>query len=242
LVGYKPQARILDKAKCVPSVDVIVEGSATVIIGGMPAARVGDKTAHGGKIVQGCDTVEIGGATATVKIQQRNKASGSGKPTVPKEKEPSHTTPVKPEDKKPITDAGHTKPWDPFLKYVNDQLGKVPLLHDAAAVSNGFHAGIQSNFNPAATPGTDIAGVHVPTPTGATLPGAALSKFPGNVGLGGKLVSGASNLGSGLSIGEDLRILQSGVDPLSKLPLTVGQREFLVGRIGGNIYAIFGIK
>jgi uncharacterized Zn-binding protein involved in type VI secretion len=36
-------------------------GSATVLIGGMPAARMGDITAHGGSIIIGCPTVIIGG-------------------------------------------------------------------------------------------------------------------------------------------------------------------------------------
>ena len=36
------------------------EGGATVLIGGMPAARMGDMTAHGGTIVLGCPTVLIG--------------------------------------------------------------------------------------------------------------------------------------------------------------------------------------
>jgi uncharacterized Zn-binding protein involved in type VI secretion len=33
----------------------------TVMIGGKPAARMGDMTAHGGSIVMGCPTVLIGG-------------------------------------------------------------------------------------------------------------------------------------------------------------------------------------
>jgi uncharacterized Zn-binding protein involved in type VI secretion len=36
-------------------------GSATVMIGGMPAARMGDSTAHGGTIIIGAPTVMIGG-------------------------------------------------------------------------------------------------------------------------------------------------------------------------------------
>jgi uncharacterized Zn-binding protein involved in type VI secretion len=36
-------------------------GSSTVLIGGAPAARVGDTTAHGGTILLGCFTVIIGG-------------------------------------------------------------------------------------------------------------------------------------------------------------------------------------
>jgi uncharacterized Zn-binding protein involved in type VI secretion len=36
-------------------------GSTSVLIGGKPAARMGDPTAHGGSITLGCPTVIIGG-------------------------------------------------------------------------------------------------------------------------------------------------------------------------------------
>jgi uncharacterized Zn-binding protein involved in type VI secretion len=61
LIGYLPAARVTDMATCVGPPDVIVKGSATVMIGGLPAARLGDNTAHGGVIVLGCMTVMIGG-------------------------------------------------------------------------------------------------------------------------------------------------------------------------------------
>jgi uncharacterized Zn-binding protein involved in type VI secretion len=41
--------------------DSIVKGTATVMIGGRPAARMGDATAHGGTILNGLPTVVIGG-------------------------------------------------------------------------------------------------------------------------------------------------------------------------------------
>jgi uncharacterized Zn-binding protein involved in type VI secretion len=56
-----PAARVGDMATCVGPPDVIAKGSATVLIGGMPAARMTDMTAHGGIIVVGCPTVLIGG-------------------------------------------------------------------------------------------------------------------------------------------------------------------------------------
>ncbi len=46
---------------CVGPPDTIAQGSVTVLIGGQPAARMGDMTAHGGVIVVGCPTVLIGG-------------------------------------------------------------------------------------------------------------------------------------------------------------------------------------
>jgi uncharacterized Zn-binding protein involved in type VI secretion len=47
-------------ATCVGPPDVIVLGSFTVLIGGQPAARMGDMTAHGGAIVLGYPMVLIG--------------------------------------------------------------------------------------------------------------------------------------------------------------------------------------
>ena len=61
LIGGMPAARLGDMAICTGPPDSIAMGSATVLIGGMPAARMGDVTAHGGTIVAGCPTVLIGG-------------------------------------------------------------------------------------------------------------------------------------------------------------------------------------
>jgi len=61
IIGGLPAAVMGDQAFCVGPPDSIVKGSATVLIGGKPAARMGDQTAHGGAIVLGCPTVMIGG-------------------------------------------------------------------------------------------------------------------------------------------------------------------------------------
>lgn len=60
LIGGMPAAVVGDMATCAGPPDSIVAGSATVMIGGMPAARLGDSTAHGGSIVLGEFTVLIG--------------------------------------------------------------------------------------------------------------------------------------------------------------------------------------
>ena len=60
LIGGMPAARMGDMCVCVGPPDVIAIGSATVLIGGQPAARMGDMTAHGGSIVIGFPTVMIG--------------------------------------------------------------------------------------------------------------------------------------------------------------------------------------
>ena len=61
LIGSLPVAVVGDLLVCVGPPDTIVMGSTTVLIGGRPAARQGDLTAHGGVIVTGFTTVQIGG-------------------------------------------------------------------------------------------------------------------------------------------------------------------------------------
>jgi len=61
ITGFLPQARVTDMCVCVGPPDVIVKGSTTVLVNGLPAARVGDVTAHGGTIAIGYPTVLIGG-------------------------------------------------------------------------------------------------------------------------------------------------------------------------------------
>ncbi len=60
LIGGLPAARVGDMAVCVGPPDVVVTGAFTVLICGQPAARMGDSTAHGGVIVLGYPTVLIG--------------------------------------------------------------------------------------------------------------------------------------------------------------------------------------
>lgn len=59
MIGGQPAAKVGDILTCTGPPDTIAAGSATVMICGMPAARQGDSTAHGGVIVAGCPTVII---------------------------------------------------------------------------------------------------------------------------------------------------------------------------------------
>ena len=59
LIGGLPAARIGDTLVCVGPPDVIATGSATVLISGSPAARIADMTVHGGVITVGYPTVLI---------------------------------------------------------------------------------------------------------------------------------------------------------------------------------------
>lgn len=59
MIGGQPAARVGDMLTCTGPPDTISAGSGTVKIGGMAAARMGDSTAHGGVITLGCPTVNI---------------------------------------------------------------------------------------------------------------------------------------------------------------------------------------
>jgi uncharacterized Zn-binding protein involved in type VI secretion len=61
MIGGMPAAVIGDMAVCTGPPDSLVMGSTTVLIGGKPAVRMGDPTAHGGTVAAGCPTVMIGG-------------------------------------------------------------------------------------------------------------------------------------------------------------------------------------
>ena len=61
LIEKLPASVLGDMATCVGPPDSIIKGSATVMISGRPAVRIGDTTAHGGVVVAGAPTVIVGG-------------------------------------------------------------------------------------------------------------------------------------------------------------------------------------
>ncbi|TAJ83506.1 PAAR domain-containing protein [Reyranella sp.] len=60
LIGGMPAACVGDIVTCVGPPDAIVMGSFTVMLGGRPAAQLGSLTAHGGTVVMGYPMVLIG--------------------------------------------------------------------------------------------------------------------------------------------------------------------------------------
>jgi len=64
LIGGKPAARIGDSLICHGPTDHVATGVNNVLIGGKPAARITDRTVHNGVIVHGCTTVLIGGQSS----------------------------------------------------------------------------------------------------------------------------------------------------------------------------------
>ena len=59
LIGGMPAARVGDMLTCVGPPDVIVLGSFTTMFQGQPAAYMGSMTAHGGVVVMGFPMVMI---------------------------------------------------------------------------------------------------------------------------------------------------------------------------------------
>ncbi len=60
LIGGMPAAKIGDSCVCVGPPDSIAMASTSVMVMGSPVARMGDSTAHSGSIVLGCMNVIIG--------------------------------------------------------------------------------------------------------------------------------------------------------------------------------------
>jgi uncharacterized Zn-binding protein involved in type VI secretion len=78
LVGGMPAAVVGDMATCVGPPDSIAMGSLGVFIGGRPAARMGDNTVHGGIITMGCPTVLIGDIEANTQAATFMGAAATG--------------------------------------------------------------------------------------------------------------------------------------------------------------------
>ncbi|MDC3961940.1 PAAR domain-containing protein [Polyangium jinanense] len=76
LIGHMPAARVGDVATCAGPPDVIVAGEPTVLIGYRPAARLGDPTARGGTITMGCPNVLIG-TSAQARTLERAAQEGT---------------------------------------------------------------------------------------------------------------------------------------------------------------------
>jgi len=72
LVEGRPAARVTDLVGCPLGPEAIITGDPTVLVGGLPDARLSDSTGHAGKITKGAATVLVGdgggGAAATVLV------------------------------------------------------------------------------------------------------------------------------------------------------------------------------
>ncbi|MCG8326445.1 MAG: PAAR domain-containing protein [Chitinophagales bacterium] len=60
LIGGMPAAVVGDSCVCAGTPDSLILGSQTVFFGGKQAVRMGDTTAHGGQVTVGFPSVEIG--------------------------------------------------------------------------------------------------------------------------------------------------------------------------------------
>ena len=82
LIEFLPAARMTDMVTCVGPPDMILMGSPTVLIEFLMAARMGDPTVHGGVIILGAPTVQIGeagmGSPAMVMVTPPPGGGGGG--------------------------------------------------------------------------------------------------------------------------------------------------------------------
>jgi len=60
LIGGMPAAAVGSRCACHGATDTVTQGSSSVLFEGRPAARMGDATAHGGVINEGEYSVLIG--------------------------------------------------------------------------------------------------------------------------------------------------------------------------------------
>ena len=79
MIGMMPAARVGDMCTCVGPPDTIAKGSPTVLIENMMAARMGDLTAHGGSIVAGFPTVMIGDTGSGGAVSSQGQAMTAAK-------------------------------------------------------------------------------------------------------------------------------------------------------------------
>lgn len=119
LIGGLPAARVTDQLTCAGPTDIIAMGSPTVLIGGLMAARIGDPTVHGGVIVLGCPTVIIGEAGAP-------SPSMPGAP-VPLAVPPPPVAPPPPDGQKPLT----LEEYKASLAVAGEKEGDGPLQQSA---------------------------------------------------------------------------------------------------------------
>lgn len=80
LAGEIPVAVVSDISTCAGPPDSITKGSSTVLVEGKPAARMGDRTAHGGTITSGMPTVLIGSRSPSLQATALQSAARSGTP------------------------------------------------------------------------------------------------------------------------------------------------------------------
>jgi hypothetical protein len=134
-----PAARLIERCACDGALDSIAQGAATVFINGLPAARRGDASSHGGAITEGEPSVQIGGPTVTIRVDgdeaflidvqralakilptrsgqewmRRMIASGRTVTIVRSEDDISHCRPDDADDSKNGTGTDSTVQWNP---------------------------------------------------------------------------------------------------------------------------------
>ena len=110
LIGFMPAARVGDMAVCVGPPDTITGGEGTVLICNLPAARLGDPMAHGGLIVLGDPSVLIGSSAQGNALRTDHPLCEECKRDDPPEEPPAPPADSPPEEDE---DQGGGDPPDP---------------------------------------------------------------------------------------------------------------------------------
>lgn len=159
LVGGLPAARLGDPATCAGPPDSIAQGEPTVHIGGQPAARVGDMTAHGGTVVQFCATVMIGKTIVDPSPGQSKGPNGKKGPTAASTGTSTSRGPYKTQDEAAKAALGEANPVS--IQKNREYGGKIYKDKDGNYYYTAPSKGSGTSFNPST----------VKTPTDSTTVG-----------------------------------------------------------------------
>lgn len=201
MIGKKPAARMTDLCSCVAPipvpVDMIIFGSPTVLICGLPASRQFDPTVKGGLILMGEPSVMIGivatpapGAPGGLNVWEETLADGSvvthvGANITIKGSKAFRDAVVRDLQRLDATPTGHD-----LLQSLNAPgKGPVTIVHSAAGNSvNGTTAGANLRPDGTAGPGSGSTLNYNPDKTQIGDGSQAYMNRPPAVGLGHELV------------------------------------------------------
>lgn len=145
LIGMLPAATVTNMAVCVGPPDVIIMGSMGVFINFLPAARMGDQTAHGGVIILGEPTVLVGeigapspgaaglssivagllaSGVAQAQLANASKLAAGGTQTLPSTTPPVGVIAIRSAEvvNEAMAAAGMDPAWDPGTEVVTEVL------------------------------------------------------------------------------------------------------------------------
>jgi uncharacterized Zn-binding protein involved in type VI secretion len=243
IIGYLNAARMGDKAICIgDGTDMILLGSPTVYINNKMAARKNDPMLHGGKIVQGCDTVIIGDeGGSTYECACQMAASGAlGSPNVTPPPTPPASSFL---PSAPPANPGAAPPTMTLPPGVQNDLQKMwndtaatGTEHGGTLVDKGGDVGI-ANIHDSADPMHTVNAYHAPPGTDII---GDVHTHP--LDPAGYVTFSAKDISNALSNPVQAMVLQSGdtqyaMMPTQGAPLYSGATPPTVAQLQGQIDA-----